>query len=128
MILIISHSLTGEQIKKASEKLGVNEFINLSEKLQIKWSNVPPNLNKLNNYLSDIKEWIEKISRKGDYIFVQGEFGATYIIINYSFAKKLIPIYATTKRVNKEKVISNKVINEKIFEHIKFRKYEKYLI
>ena len=55
MFLLFSHSLTDEQKKDAIENLKVTKFISLPEQLQKLWSNIPPEIDSLGEYLNDIK-------------------------------------------------------------------------
>ncbi len=124
MILIFSHTLTEKQIQDAKESLNVNQFIYLSQESQEKWSLIPPNIGNISNITDEIKEWITTVADKNDYILVQGDFGATYDIVNYCKLKGLKVVYSTTKRVTKEIPRSDgkiEVIHE--FDHVMYREY-----
>ncbi|GAB6044548.1 CRISPR-associated protein Csx20 [Caminibacter profundus] len=122
LFLFFSHNLTQEQIKDA-ESLGINEFVSLPHKLQYLWSNVPPELEDLEEYVIPFYEFLNINAKKGDYVLVQGDFGLSCRLVNYSKQKGLIPIYATSKRVTKEIKKEDKVIKISEFKHIKFRRY-----
>ncbi|MFA7578219.1 MAG: CRISPR-associated protein Csx20 [Candidatus Muiribacteriota bacterium] len=124
IINIFSHKLTEEQVSYLN-KTGVFNHIYLPENLQKIWSNIPPEKPEINTLIKPILEWIEKNSEKDDLILVQGDFGATYITVNFCFKKGLIPVYATTERKAIEKNIDGKIVIERIFSHVIFRKYEK---
>jgi len=123
MILLFSHELTKEQIDDAQIYLRVNNFIYLPKKLQIIWSNIPPYIDCLNDHLKPVKVFLEQNSRQNDYILVQGDFGATYSMINYSKSLGLIPIYSTNKRIVEEILDNNNIKKLSFFKHIIFRKY-----
>lgn len=123
MLLLFSHTLTLEQKKDARENLEVGEFISLPEDLQQKWSNIPPELESLKEYLQDIFEWIGKASEVGDYVLVEGDFGATYLVVNYCLKQGLIPVYATTQRRVVEEVAGDGVKTHRAFKYVRFRKY-----
>ncbi|MHA1793736.1 MAG: CRISPR-associated protein Csx20 [Promethearchaeota archaeon] len=126
MILCFSHQLTENQEENAREVLKVNEFITLSDDLQQLWSNIPPKLESLTNYLSPLKEWIEKTTSKGDLILVHGDFGAVFQIVEFAFKLGLRPVYATTERKIIEKKMPDGTVNiSRIFKHVLFRNYEK---
>ena len=55
MYLLFSHKLTNEQIDDANTNLKVYDFVSLPETLQTLWSNIPPELENLDNYLSSLK-------------------------------------------------------------------------
>lgn len=126
LYLLFSHTLTEEQKTDACLNLGVNEFMGLTPNLQQLFSNVPANLETLDEYLTPICEWIsEKASNKQDYILIQGDFGVTYYLVNY--CKKFnyaSPIYATTERQIVEVVQENgSITTQRVFKHRMFRKY-----
>ena len=123
MFLLFSHKLTPKQIDDAKKNLNIDEFIPLPNTLQQLWSNIPPEIDTLKKQLKPIKKFLKKSAKKGDYILIQGDFGAVYNMVN--FAKKLntVALYATTKREFSEKVVDGKVIKTSIFSHILFREY-----
>jgi len=122
MFLFFSHKLTNEQMDDA-KKLGIKEFINLPSNLQELFSNVPAELDNLDEYVKVFIDYLLNNANKGDFILLQGDFGLIYKLINFSKTIGLIPIYATTKRITKEKIVNNKVIKTSEFKHIMFRKY-----
>ncbi len=124
MLLIFSHQIMDKQKEEAEEKFGITNFVGLEDGLLEKWSNVPPNLEDLGKYLEDIIEWIEKNSKNGDYVLVQGDYGATMYIVNYCISEGLIPVYATTKRKVIEEKVGEKIKFSREFEHVMFRKYQ----
>lgn len=124
LYLLFSHELTDQQTREAREDLGVKEIYYLPDDLKALWSQIPPEISEVAEYVQPVKEWLERRVNEGDYIIIQGDFGATYQIVKWAFSKNLRPIYATTKRKaveirNKEKIITNRV-----FEHVRFRFYE----
>lgn len=126
MLLIFSHELTPAQEKEAREKWGVSEFIPLPAELASKWSNVPPMLKDLSDYLSDIFEWIDANTDCGDLALVQGDYGATLMVVEYCLANGLKPIYATTERVVKEGKEGDRVVTSREFQHVMFREYRRW--
>lgn len=122
LFLFFSHQLTDEQ-KKDIEKLKIEEIILLPEKLQKRFSNVPPELDSLDDYVKPFLKFLFNNSQEGDYILLQGDFGLVYKLVEFSKVVGLIPIYATTKRVAIEKLVDGKNIKVSEFKHIRFRKY-----
>jgi hypothetical protein len=122
MFLFFSHKLTSEQIEDA-KNLGINEFIELPQNLQYLWSNVPPELEKLDEYIEPFKEFLEKNAKKGDFVLIQGDFGISCKLVTFSKEKGLIPVYSTTKREAKEIEKDGKIIKTSQFKHIQFRRY-----
>lgn len=123
MLLIFSHTLTSEQIKDAKETLKIENFIYMPDELQMKWSNIPASLQNIENCLEPIKEFILTNSKEGEYVLVQGDFGATYSVVTFCKNNKLIPVYSTTKRVCKESYSDNSIQKISHFSHLLFRKY-----
>ncbi len=126
MLLLFSHKLTDEQLKDANDSLGVEEFISLPKELMQIWSNIPPDRKSIRGTLQPIFEFMRKNLKKNDYVLIQGDFGAVFIMVESAFSLELIPVYATTERRMVEAQISeNEVRTERIFKHKQFRKYEK---
>lgn len=125
MLLIFSHKLTDKQKDDAIRNYKVNEFLYMPNGLQKKWSQVPTDV-VLKDYLKDLFFWILSNSEKYDYILVQGDFGATFMTVDFCFANDRIPIYSTTKRdIIEEKDDDESIIIKKSFSHERFRLYEK---
>ncbi len=123
LLVIMSHSLSDTQMEEAKEVLKVNCIKTLPSPLQQIWSNIDPEGELPIDVLEPIKDWILKESEKKDYVLVQGEFGATFYIVDYCFNVDRIPIYATTKREVEEKVEGDKTITYRTFKHVNFRRY-----
>lgn len=125
MFLIFSHRLTGDQVEEAKKNFNVTEFVYLPEDLQYIWSNVPPDGKLDKGYLDVIKNFLLLNSKENDYVLVQGEYGATYLMVKWCFENNLIPIYSTTKRVYEFTKNDNGTIeNKHTFKHVNFRLYE----
>lgn len=125
MFLIFSHRLTEDQVEEAKKNFNVTEFVYLPEDLQYIWSNVPPDGKLDKGYLDGIKNFLLLNSKENDYVLVQGEYGATYLMVKWCFENNLIPIYSTTKRVYEFTKNDNGTIeNKHTFKHVNFRLYE----
>ncbi|WP_141050081.1 CRISPR-associated protein Csx20 [Aliarcobacter cryaerophilus] len=124
MFLLFSHKLTLSQEEDAINSLKVEKFIPLPKNLQDLFSNIPNDLDSLNNYLKPIKEFLKDYSINDDVALIQGDFGATYILVNFAKSLKLKAVYSTTKRVTQEFEEDGKIIKKSIFEHERFREYE----
>mgnify|MGYP000576647311 CR=1 FL=1 len=90
MFLLFSHKLTQTQKDDAIKTLGIDEFVYLPENLQILFSNIPSDLNNLDEYLLPIKDFLKENSRFGDVVLIQGDFGAVYHMVNFSKNYKLL--------------------------------------
>lgn len=122
MFILISHNLTPEQEEDAKRDQQVNEFIYVKNSI---WQNIPPENEKISNLLNEIKKSILKDAKKGDLLLVQGDFGATYIMVNFAFQNGLVPIYATSKREVVEIKKDENITTIRKFRHIRFREYER---
>ncbi len=127
IFLLFSHKLTEEQVEEL-KGYRITRFVYLPEKLQNLWSNVPPEDIVLSEYLKPILEWLGKNAHKDDWVLVQGDFGAVFLVVDFCFYKGFMPVYAATKRNVVEKNENGKSIKVSEFKHERFRKYERYRI
>ena len=126
LISILSHELLNSQVDELKNSWNVEQIIILPEKLKSAWSNINPNddLEDDFNLLYKLKTFILENTKQEDYVIVQGEWGMTFTVVNMCFELNRVPIYATTERKTKEVVRDGQVHSEKVFEHIRFRKYK----
>jgi len=126
MLLLFSHELTEEQKEDAKRSLHVDGFVRLPDELQGLWQNIPPEKPSLLALLAPIRRWVKASAKRGDFVLIQGDFGATYIMVNYCFSLGLNPVYATTERKVTERLLADDTVKtERIFKHRIFRRYEK---
>ncbi len=124
LFLMFNHQLTLKQEQDAQKVLDVDMFIEIPDDLRFLWANIPSELSSLKQYLTAIKTYLKSTAREGDYLLVQGDFGATYQMVNYAKMLGIIPLYATTRRKTIESEEDGKIIKKSIFEHERFRTYE----
>jgi hypothetical protein len=96
--LIFNHRTTSLQEEDARRSLGVARITDLPEELKAMWRQIPADLEKIDSYLAPIKSWLKGQIKKGDYVLVQGDFGACFIMVNFALEQGWIPIYSTTER------------------------------
>jgi len=124
LFLIFNHKLTEIQKKDAHRSLGVNRIIELPPDLEKLWQQIPPDVPEIDDYLAPIKEWMSEQSSTSDYALIQGDFGATYIMVKFAFEKGLIPIYSTSRREAVEEHDNEGTVKlTHNFKHVMFRKY-----
>jgi len=123
MFLLFSHNLTSSQKEDAKKSLGVEKFVSLPENLQKHWSNIPPNLEELKEYLKPLKEFLKDNANSGDIVLIQGDFGGCYEMVDFAKENALIAVHSTTIRDVVEKTVNGKVEKFSRFEHVIFRKY-----
>jgi hypothetical protein len=123
MLLVFSHALTDAQKLDAKEHFGIETFVSLPEDLQLLWSNIPPELENLDEYLLPLKRYISKEVQEADMVLVQGDFGATCSMVRLVKSLGATALYATTKRIVSEKRDGGRVVKRSLFEHVRFREY-----
>jgi len=123
MILLFSHRLTTKQIEDAKVSLGVNAFVYLPDRLQALWSQIPSDLHDITPYLTPIQEYLQSHTYQGDLVLIQGDFGATYTMVNFAKSIGLKPIYSTNERQAIEQNLGEEVHKRSIFIHSIYREY-----
>ncbi|AEE90336.1 conserved protein of unknown function [Tepidanaerobacter acetatoxydans Re1] len=125
--LLFSHQLTKSQQDELENKFKVDKIIYLPSDLQSIWSNVPPELPSIKDYLEEIFCWLKEHSKPNDIVLVQGEFGAVFLTANFCIKEGLVPIYSTTRRDVAETILDDETIQTKRnFIHVRFREFEKW--
>lgn len=125
-LIIMSHQLMEDQKEELEKVWKVTEFVFLSSRLRELWSNIPPELESITKHLYPIYDWIRYFGLYEDLAIIQGDLGATYIVVEWARNWGLIPIYPTTRKEVREKHLPDgRVVQEKIFKHVRFRVYGK---
>ncbi|HOJ29924.1 MAG TPA: CRISPR-associated protein Csx20 [Spirochaetota bacterium] len=120
----MNHRMTESQIEDAVNALKVEKFIFPPENLQKIWEQIPADNEDILDIVEPVLQWLLDNSNEGDYIFVQGDFGATLLVVSWAFKHDRIPVYSTTQR-KYESTINEKgeVVNVHTFKHVRFRRY-----
>ena len=124
----MNHELSERQKEEVLTKLRAKNIFSLPEKLKEIWLNLSPysvlDIRKLNEIIT----WLKGKASLGDYVLVQGEFGATFYLVDFCFKYGLVPLYATSKREYNELTLKDGFIKRiHIFNHIQFREYKRYM-
>ena len=125
LFLIFNHNITSVQETDARRSLGVQRIIDMPSDIKELWQQIPPDLHEISSWLNPVKDWLAQNSIINDYVLIQGDFGACYIMVNFAFEIGLIPVYSTTERKAVEEHSNDgtiKLVHH--FRHQKFRKYE----
>jgi len=124
LFLIFNHEITSIQESDARSSLGVERITDLPQDLKELWRQVPPDLTEISGYLAPLKTWLKSQAAKNDYVLIQGDFGACYVMVNYAFEMGAIPVYSTTTRDAIEEYNGDgsvRLVHQ--FKHKAFRKY-----
>lgn len=122
---LLNHSLTQNQLAELKERFESEEIIYPSDELSKKWSQVPATPDLDIDLISNVTDWLSS-ANQNDILIVQGEFGSTFMLVDYALKKNLVPIYAVTTRISKEVRVGEQVQKVNVFEHVCFRKYKFY--
>jgi len=125
LFVLMNHALTEEQEKEARQSMGVKEILSPPGAVSKLWATVPPELDLGPHDLLHVFEWLED-AKEGDLVLVQGEFGATFIVVDWCLDRSLVPVYATSKReVLEERMPDGEVKRVARFKHVRFRRYKR---
>jgi hypothetical protein len=124
LFLLFNHRVTAAQQSAARKQLGVAALITLPPELQQLWSQIPPELPTLAAYLEPLETWLISHAQANDYVLIQGDFGATFLLVRFALNHDFIPVYATTSRQAIEEHLPDgavKMVHR--FQHQMFRRY-----
>jgi len=124
MFLVFSHRLTPEQETEARTVWKVTSFLPLPEQLQQIWSQIPADKKKISDVLCPIRQWLKNESVRHDLALIQGDFGATWLMVDFALKADLVPVYSVTQRLaTEERQPDGSIKNIHIFNHKMFRPY-----
>ena len=122
---LLNHALTQNQIAELKERFDITEIVYPSEELSKKWAQIPPSRELDFSIVKSVVEYLNSAST-GDILIIQGETGASFMLVDYALKKHLVTIYAVTARVSKEVAAGEQVVKQNVFEHVCFRQYAYY--
>ena len=126
LLVLFNHTLTPSQERDARSSLGINKIVLPTDEIKRVWSQVPPDLETLWDYLAPVRSWLADTASPGDFVLVQGESGATFLVVNFCLENGLIPVYSTTERRAVEEHLSDGGVELRhTFCHVHFRQYRK---
>ena len=121
LFVLLNHTLTEEQINQVISQYDIKEIILPPVNVQELWGQVPPDIESLVNYLKPVFEWLNKQAISDDFLIVEGDFGATYLMVRYAFGHNIIPLYATTSRdAYEERNDDGSISIKRNFRHVLF--------
>ena len=124
LILLFNHRLTARQEEDARASLGVASILEPPVDIRAVWAQVPADIDGLADYLAPVFSWLAGIARSGDFVLIQGEFGATCLAVSEAFRLGLVPVYSTTRRqAIEEHLADGRVEIHHTFAHVRYRRY-----
>lgn len=126
LLVVFSHKLTEKQENDARATLGVTSFFYPPWEVQKILMDIPAQAASVSEILTPVVAWLNNHLQPKENVLIQGEFGTTFLLVDLVFRKGGIPVYSTTRRYHREAAYGDNVIIEKIFEHERFRVYERY--
>ena len=125
-LVLFNHTLTDDQGLDARDLLGVDEFVFPPLSISALWHAIPPGINELHPVLTPVFRWLDDTGKAGDYLLVQGDFGATCMVVEYARGAGLVPVYAATeRRACEQRREDGTVETVHEFRHVRFREYGK---
>lgn len=125
LFLLFNHDITPDQIRDAEASLQVRETVPLPDALKPVWAGIPPEPERISDLLEPVRNWLIDKARPADYVLIQGDFGACFLLVNFALQQGLIPIYATTQRIVEEHLTPEGFLKTtRLFKHQRFRRYE----
>jgi hypothetical protein len=125
LFLLFNHTLTAAQEADARTSFGVGRIVLPPAEISRLWLEIPPDASELSIHLAAVFSWLAVCARPGDYVLVQGEFGATFLLVNEALRLGLIPVYSTTRReAVEEHSPDGRVRLQHTFSHVRYRRYE----
>ncbi len=125
LFLLFNHRLTAAQEGDAYASLGITRIVSPPADITKLWADIPPDAEAVAPALAPIREWLVAEATPGDFVLVQGDFGASFVMVNAAFRLGLIPVYATTVRQAVEQHLPDGTVEiSHIFSHVRFRRYE----
>lgn len=122
---LLNHDLTENQKNELFGKFYVSQVIYPDEELKSNWAQVPATESFDRKIIAQIINWLSA-AKESDCLIIQGEFGSTFLIVDYALKNKLIPLHAVTKRCSVEEKNGESIIKKIEFQHVCFRKYMNY--
>ncbi len=124
LFLLFNHRLTAAQEADARASLGVTSVVSAPRDILSIWGQVPPDAEEIGSFLAPVVSWLAATASPGDFILIQGDFSATYLMVSEALRLNLIPISSTTRRQAVEEHMPDGSVHLRhIFTHVRFRRY-----
>ncbi len=124
LLILLNHTLTDAQVDDARQHLGIATCHYPPAEVQARWQQVPAEVDTVGPHVQPCLDWLGAEGQPGDVVLVQGDFGATYCVVQFCRARSLVPVYATSERAVREVAQPDgSVRSERTFRHVRFRAY-----
>lgn len=124
LFLIMNHKISDAQVADARGSLGVDRIVEMPEGISAIWSQIPPDLGAIGPFLEPLRSWLAASASPGDYVLIQGDFGACYLMVSFALSNGLVPVYSTTAREAVENHHPDGTVElSHRFRHRLFRRY-----
>ncbi len=124
LLLLFNHIITSIQEEDAHKSLDVEDIVLPPEAISRAWAQLPAEAEKLFPLLTPVRQWLAAHACPGDYVLIQGDFGACYLMVEYARRQGYVPVYSTTRRDAVEKRHEDGTVEIiHAFRHVCFRRY-----
>jgi hypothetical protein len=124
LFLLFNHTITPVQEQQARLELGVERITEPPEDIRRTWAAIPPQEENIAPILAPVIAWLDDHAAPGDYVLIQGDFGACFLLAIHAMNRGYIPVYSTTERHAVEKKLDDGGVRlTHTFRHVRFRKY-----
>ncbi|GAB4187719.1 MAG: CRISPR-associated protein Csx20 [Calditrichia bacterium] len=129
MFVLLNHTLTEKQIREARDVWKVDSIVETPEQIRTFWSQIDAQMEFNKESMAIVLNWLEENSGENDLVLIQGDFGAVFYLVDYCFHRKLVPVYATTRRTSREEMQPDGTVRKfSLFDHVRFRQYRRYIV
>lgn len=119
---LLNHELTNNQILELKEKYDASNIIYPPKEVSVSWSQIPAIETLDMTTIKQVVSWLKGVCAD-DLFIIQGEFGSTFMLVDYALRRHMVPLHAVTKRIETEEVEGETVKRHYEFKHVCFRKY-----
>ena len=119
---LLNHELTPKQKEELFSLSGAKNINYPPASVSALWAAIPTERELTKARLEPLTAWLREAA-PGDTLVLQGEFSATFALVDFALQKGLVPVCAVTERVSREIREGEVVRKTYVFEHICFRRY-----
>ncbi len=124
LLLLFNHTITPVQEEQARLELGVELIVTPPAEISSIWAAIPPEAEGIRATLAPVMSWLDDQAVPGDFILVQGDFGACFLLADHALNRGYIPIYSTTERRAVEEHLDDGGVRlTHTFRHVRYRRY-----